>query len=830
MPDGPTTEIDVPHDRIAQLDERCRDLEGVQESFLKASAALSAKAGEEFFTSLVAHLSRSLEMECVCVAEVSDAGGQRMRTTAMAFHGAVVPNIEYDLRGTPCETIFGRELCYYASGITRLFPLDQWLIDMRAESYIGAPLFDSGGRPLGLVAAIDTKPLAHPRFVASIFAMLAARVAGELERKTVAAELRESHEFNRQVIDSVQGLVAYDPDLRYVLWNRHMQALSGLSAAEVVGRRPSELFPFTVECGVEEVIRRALAGSPAEIDGIRFHFPQSGRSGWSSVRYYPLRDNSGRIIGAIGNVIETTASHESRAALRESEERLRMAFAAGRMFPWDYDLAAQRSVASADLAAFLGLEPGSPVPDGDAFLQLVHPDDRAAVREAGQHAIRDRVNFETEFRILLPGGDVRWLATNGKAFFDQRGRPVRMIGVTRDIDDHKRLEENRAQLDARVQQAQKLETLGTLAGGVAHDFNNLLQAILGNAGLIREYAPAIPDVQNCVHQIETASQRASELTQQLLAYAGKGKFVIEAVDLSRMALEMSHLLEASLPRRARVVGQFPPGLAPVAGDPTQLRQVIMNLVINASESLPEGNGVIRLATGLVHLAADELSGLLLGSGLAAGKYIYLEVCDTGIGMDAQTCAKIFDPFYTTKDKGRGLGLAAVLGIVRGHHGALQVHSQPGEGTVVRVLLPAAEKTTMDRPAIPTHAGPAPRMEGTILVVDDEPAVRDAARLLLENMGFRVVPAADGVEALRLFRDRHLEITAVLLDLTMPLMSGAEAFRELRAMRPDIPILLTSGFSEEEAVRKAQGNGPASFIQKPYRADQLRARLFEVLRE
>ena len=401
-------------------------------------------------------------------------------------------------------------------------------------------------------------------------------------------------------------------------------------------------------------------------------------------------------------------------------------------------------------------------------------------------------------------------------------------------------ERDRMDLDARVQQVQKLETLGTLAGGVAHDFNNLLQAILGNASIIRlhtgirlhagirQHAGSSSAVENSLEQIEIACRRASELTNQLLAYAGKGKFVLEKVDVSQLAIEMSKLLVASLPRKPRLLGQFASGLPAVEGDPTQLRQVLMNLVINAAESLPENNGVIRLSTGAVDLTADELAGLLLGNDLPPGDYIYFEVCDTGCGMTEEIRSRIFDPFFTTKQNGRGLGLAAVLGIVRGHRGALQVHSEAGSGTLFRVLFPASKKPVASRPAAPRQPSRAAQTCGTILVVDDEAAIRNSAKFLLESLGFAVLTACDGLEAVETFKTMQAEISAVLLDLTMPKMSGAEAFRELRCVRPDVPILVISGYSEEETVQQFQEAELVGFIQKPYRGSELRTKLLEVL--
>lgn len=385
-----------------------------------------------------------------------------------------------------------------------------------------------------------------------------------------------------------------------------------------------------------------------------------------------------------------------------------------------------------------------------------------------------------------------------------------------------------AALHARVQQVQKLETLGTLAGGVAHDFNNMLQAILGNASLIREQVGLPAEIQNSLEQIEIACRRAAELNTLLLAYAGKGKFVLELVDLSQLAIEMSKLLASSLPRRPQLLGQFAPGLPKVAGDPTQLRQVLMNLVLNAAESLSENGGVIRLATGQADLTAEELAGFWLGNDLSPGGYVYFEVCDTGCGMSEEVQSRIFDPFFTTKQNGRGLGLAAVLGIVRGHRGALEVHSELGSGTIVRVFFPACDEASPSRPPITQQRPLAENNAGTILVVDDEEAIRNSARFLLESLGYTVLTACDGNEAVAAFKANQADINAVLLDLSMPRMSGPEVLRELRSVRPDVPIIITSGRFEKEVMQQFQESDPIRFIQKPYRGNDLRTKLHELL--
>jgi CheY-like chemotaxis protein len=291
---------------------------------------------------------------------------------------------------------------------------------------------------------------------------------------------------------------------------------------------------------------------------------------------------------------------------------------------------------------------------------------------------------------------------------------------------------------------------------------------------------------------------------------------------------MSKLLEVSLLKSAVIQAQFPAAIPPVDGDPSQLRQVVMNLLLNAAEALSDARGVIRVGTGNLRLTTRELSQMSIGAGLPEGSYTYFEVCDTGCGMTAEIAAKIFDPFFTTKSKGRGLGLAAVLGIVRGHRGALQVESAAGLGTIVRVFLPASSGTPAPRLSSPLDISAVDRKYGPVLVVDDEEAIRTSATLLLKALGFSVLTAADGHDAIELFRENRQSICAVVLDLTMPRVSGAEAFRELRQIRVDLPILITSGYSEEDIVDQFRGSGPVSFIQKPYRGNELLARLLDVL--
>ena len=426
-----------------------------------------------------------------------------------------------------------------------------------------------------------------------------------------------------------------------------------------------------------------------------------------------------------------------------------------------------------------------------------------------------------------------WLI-KGYPIRDADGNVTGVVEVTLDITARRRAEEERRRLEARVRDAQKLESLGVLAGGIAHDFNNLLVGILGNAGLAHLEMPPDSPLRKYCDQIEKAALRARDLTNQLLAFAGKGKFQIGAANLSDLVRDTADLLRVSIPRRVTLDLHLAPDLSPILADATQIRQVVMNLLTNASEAVGDPPGTITLVTGSVHADRQYLAGAFVDEDLPEGDYVFLDVSDTGCGMDAETQAKIFDPFFSTKFSGRGLGLAAVLGIVRGHRGAIRVYSEPGHGTTVKVLFPAAVEQGTHEPAAPTEdAAPGPaedfRGSGTVLVIDDEPSVRDVARAILERAGFDVLVAASGREGLERFRAGADRIVAVLLDMTMPDLAGEEVFAELRSIRPDVPVILSSGYNEQDATRRFAPAGLAGFIQKPYLPADLLSKVRVALR-
>ncbi|HEY5522577.1 MAG TPA: response regulator [Desulfuromonadaceae bacterium] len=411
--------------------------------------------------------------------------------------------------------------------------------------------------------------------------------------------------------------------------------------------------------------------------------------------------------------------------------------------------------------------------------------------------------------------------------FDVQKKPHLLV-IGRDITVEKQLADKNRKIEAQMLHAQKLESLGVLAGGIAHDFNNILLAIIGNAELaLMRLLPESPARYN-LQQIEKAAQRAADLAQQMLAYSGKGRFVVERLDINAMITEMSQILEVSVSKKAAMRLNLADNLPLFEGDATQIRQIIMNLVINASDAIGDGTGIIAITTGTMNCTQAYLSKVWLHDKLEEGVYVYFEITDTGCGMDRETVAKIFDPFFTTKFTGRGLGMAAVLGIVRGHHGAISVYSEPGKGSSFKVFLPATHTVAAMSPHASTPIKTS-KVSGTVLLVDDEESILSLGKDMLEELGYSVLTAENGVSALEVFKNHKADIACVILDLTMPRLDGEQTFRELQSLDPNVQVVMSSGFNEQEVTQKFYGKGLAGFIQKPYKLAELSSKLQLVIK-
>ena len=417
---------------------------------------------------------------------------------------------------------------------------------------------------------------------------------------------------------------------------------------------------------------------------------------------------------------------------------------------------------------------------------------------------------------------------------DDEGNVTGAVVVFRDRSEIERAEEERRRLERKLQDGQKLESLGLLAGGIAHDFNNLLAGIAGNAALCRMKLVRSSPLHEHLHKIQTISHRAAELCRQMLAYAGKGRFRIAPLDLSSLVSETTALLNVSICKKVRMHIDLAPSLKPVMADVTQIQQIVMNLVINGSDAIGGQPGEIRIKTGVTWADRETFDAAVQSPDLPEGEYVFLEVADTGCGMEPETLSKIFDPFFTTKFTGRGLGLAAVLGIVTGHHGALIVHSELGLGSTFRLLLPVAPpEVEVAAKTSATAAVPSVevwRGSGQVLVVDDEDEVRTVVAEMLREFGFEPVLAADGQEALALCRNRGAgepRFRLAVLDITMPVMDGVETLRELHKLDPKLPALFISGYSEQEASIRFGEESLSEFLQKPFLPNDLREKVRSV---
>ena len=403
---------------------------------------------------------------------------------------------------------------------------------------------------------------------------------------------------------------------------------------------------------------------------------------------------------------------------------------------------------------------------------------------------------------------------------DAEGRPLGCVATFQDISAHKLAERKRLDFERKLLHSQKLESIGVLAGGIAHDFNNLLTGVLGHTNFARgELARGMTNIDPLLAQVESSAQRAADLCRQLLAYAGKGRFVVRLIDLNVAVEQAVPLLKLSITKKVTLDLQLGSGLPPFRGDPTQINQVLMNLVANASEAIGVGTGTVTIRTERVNLAPMDMLTLNSAPDMEPGPCVCLSVCDTGCGIPPETIAHIYEPFFTTKFVGRGLGLAAVLGIVHGHRGAIRVSSQVGVGTTFELLFPIV--TTPPRePAAPGAPPAAPLARGTVLVVDDDETIRSFANTVLRAAGYTVVDAADGEDALKKLRRDPVQFDAVLLDLTMPKLDGEDTLMGLRMLAPNLPVILTSGYGEQTVAQRFVGRGLADFLAKPFVSETL----------
>lgn len=651
-------------------------------------------------------------------------------------------------------------------------------------------------------------------------------IVGAIRDVTEARRTREALEnqraFFRQVIDMNPNFVfAKDREGRFTLVNQAVAEAYGMPVDKLVGKSDAEVNsnPQEVEhfrqddLEVMDSRREKFISEEVITDA-------TGKKRWLQTIKRPLADSHGEVNQVLGVATDITERKRAEEALRESEERYRLMFENNPMpmFVYEVDTLMFLSVNEAAIRHYgytrqeflkMNIKEIRPAEDVPLLMRILSENpDQSRMYGPIRHKKKDGSVIEVEI-------------SSHRINF--AGRAARVVMVN-DVTERKKAEQ-------ALLHSQKLESLGILAGGIAHDFNNLLMGVLGNSDLALQKLEPGSRLEVHLQQIKNASMRAAELCRQLLAYSGKGRFDVSFLDLNAMIRELTTLLKLSIHKGVTLNLCLENNLPNLLGDKVQIQQVIMNLVINSSEAIGDREGSITVTTKQIHADRGYLAFTHVTPDLPEGDYLLFEVRDTGCGMDSETLPRIFDPFFTTKFTGRGLGLAAVLGIVKGHGGALKVESVRGEGTTFRILFPshAGEKPSAVRSSDPAKSENDGWLgRGTVLVVDDEEAVRAVSELILPTIGFATLVAADGFQACELLHRHREDIVAVLLDLTMPKMDGVKAVQELRKIKPGIKVLLMSGYDEDEAVNRFTNEGFDCFLQKPFVRGQLRDKLRSML--
>ena len=649
-------------------------------------------------------------------------------------------------------------------------------------------------------------------------------IVTDLTDQKRSQEIVAAERLARSILDQAAGaILVVDPAGRIV---RASRATEEMATGTVLLRKFDDVFRLRADSGAEdstlqEILsmvreRGSVAGLKATVRTL------DGRTLDVLVSASLLTGANSECLGSIVLLSDVSGLKRAEEAVRQLSEQRGLAMEAGKLGAWDYRFDTGEVYWDERCRNMFGFPAGSRM-EYDAAVSRIHPDDREATNEAVKQALAGANGgaYHREFRVVWPDGSVHWVGSHGQVFFEDRGGPrraLRFVGVNLEITERKHAEE-------RLLQAQKLESIGVLAGGVAHDFNNILTVIMGGAASAMEECPSCEHFQT----ILSAADRAAYLTKQLLAYAGKGQHIARTVDLNGIVSQSTRLLSASVPKRVGLRIDLSKDIPSIEADPGQIEQILMNLVINAGEAIvPQRDGLIEIATGSCQVAPEMARQHSKAYDVSPGAYVYLEVRDNGAGMDGATAARIFDPFFSTKFTGRGLGLAAVHGIVRTARGFIDVRTSPGAGTTMRVLLPVSAKKLLQERA--PAAAPAQHRGSTVLVIDDEPMVRKLASMGLRRYGYEVLEAEHGKHALEVLASSSVLPSLALLDLAMPVMGGDELVPILREKYPAVKIIVSSGYPEDHARQGFPSGAVTGFLQKPYTLTALAAKVGEALAE
>ncbi|MCE1204672.1 MAG: PAS domain S-box protein [Holophagaceae bacterium] len=777
------------------------------EEVLAFLASGASGLDEDFFQSLARFLARQFAVDFVCI-DVLEGDGLTARTLAVWCDGQFEDNVSYALKDTPCGVLAERTVCCFPSGVVDAFPKDDVLRDLLAESYVGVTLRSHTGKPIGLIALISRRPLKEPELVESLLKLVADRAAGELERRQAEEALRESEAAHRhQFTDNSSVMLMIDPeDGRILDANRAAAAFYGYTPERMLELRITDINPLP------EADLRRFAAAIRDDEGARFEFQHRMADG--SLREVEV--STSRVLAGQRRVLysiihDITERKQAEAQLRENEAKLRTIFEASEAGIILVSNQGEISFANRRMAEMFGMPMEQLI--GTGYPDHLHPSEKQ-VGDARMRMIIngeiDRVSVERLFQ--REDGSTFWGHLSGRRLENTDGSLHTLVGIITDVTKRREAEEQQQVLQAQLHQAQKLESLGSLAGGVAHDMNNVLGAILGLASAHVESQPAGSPAQRAFSTIVKAAERGGNMLKGLLSFARQNSAEQQDLDLNAIIREEVRLLERTTLSKVRLTMDLDPDLQLIQGEPGALTHALMNLCVNAVDAMPE--------TGTLTLRTRNLPG----------RWVEVQVQDTGTGMPKEVLDRALDPFFTTKEvgKGTGLGLSIVYSTVKTHQGEMELRSEPGQGTCVVLRFPAG--AGLAQPSEPSGAYGILPFDGAleVLLVDDDELIQNSMLGMLELLGHLACLATSGEEALARV-EAGLRPDVVILDMNMPGIGGAGTLPRLRALLPAVPVLLTTGRADQTAQDLIKAHPHVTLLSKPFGIKELQAHLAPFVR-
>ncbi len=820
---------------------------------------IAGEIGDAFFRSLAMNVSKAAGSHGAMVAEFAGAAGGRMRTIAVWMHGKFVDNFDCDLPGNLCDRDVSLPAPLWTSDLERLPHFNTATAGSGQQECAIWPLTDSSGRSLGLLIIVHPQHRAAQDAVREMLRLVSRRLSRELERRRTEALLAGEKEVLellakraplRVVVSCLARVTeesAGDVACAILLPDPDGKSLRLAAAPNLPGGYPRLIEDISIgpEAGPsgraafckQQVIVRDISTDPFRSTYLAKASKYNIRSAWAT----PILSGAGEVLAIVtlycrsprapaptdsalidravrlAEIAIGRRREEADERLRMSEMRLAKAQEIAHLGTWERHLKSGQLYWSEETFRILGVSPSQEITI-DLFFSRVAPEEREIVRKAIQKALEEKRPYAIDYRIVLPDGTERYVQEQAEIESDAEGNPLRLIGTVQDVTQSRRLQD-------QLRQAQKMEAVGQLAGGVAHDFNNLLTAVIGHSELLLHKLAANHPLRQEIEEIKKAGERAALLTRQLLAFSRKQVLQPVVLDLNSMVESMSKMLRRLIREDIHLVTVPYPDLWFVKADPGQMQQVILNLVLNARDAMPKG-GMLTIGLGNVELHETHHRRQIA---MKPGRYVVLAVSDSGEGMNTATQARIFEPFFTTKEqgKGTGLGLSTVYGIIKQSGGYIWVDSEPGKGATFEIYLPQAEG-----PFAPDGAAAETPLivstSRTILLVEDDASVRIPIRRMLERRGYRMLEANDAEEALQAALSHKGPLDLMLTDVVMPRMSGRQLADKMAALYPAMKILYMSGYADDALVREAAMDQGRDFIEKPFTSDALVRRVREVL--